>query len=68
MAGKIKKMIDTIISTRAQGDPVLEKTIKTKLVLKGINPDSYGPSSPDDPAVIEKLTAIARDFNVNLKI
>lgn len=66
MAGKIKKMIDTIISTRAKGDPVLEKTIKTKLVLKGINPDSYGPNSPDDPAVIEKLTAIARDFNVNL--
>jgi hypothetical protein len=39
MAGKIKKAIDEIIYQRSKGIPVIASTIKTKLVIKGINLD-----------------------------
>ncbi|MEA4908469.1 MAG: hypothetical protein GYA17_10265 [Chloroflexi bacterium] len=66
MAGKIKLMIDAIISQRAKGNPVVESTTRTKLLLKGINPDDYTASSADDPAVIEKVRRIAADFSVQV--
>ena len=41
MAGKIKNMIDTIISKRANGNPTIETVTRTKLILKGINTNNY---------------------------
>lgn len=67
MAGKIRTMIDSIMEQRAQGNPVLLSTTKTKLLLKGIRVDDYTSSSEDDPAVIEKLIAIAKDLNIDLE-
>lgn len=55
MAGKIKEMIDLIIGQRANGNPMLERVIKSKLMLKGVNPKKYDSGSPDDPAVLQKL-------------
>jgi hypothetical protein len=55
MAGQIKRMIDTIIEQRAKGSKVLEGVVKTKLILKGIDPKSYTESSPDDPAIMSRL-------------
>jgi hypothetical protein len=55
MAGKIKKMIDFVIEQRAAGNSMLEKILKTKMILKGINPAKYTLQSDDDPAVIDKL-------------
>ncbi|BAF60403.1 hypothetical protein PTH_2222 [Pelotomaculum thermopropionicum SI] len=68
MAGKIKRMIDDILSQVAKGDPVLIKTTKTKLILKGINPEKFTSTSEDDPAVMEKLSALAREFKVKLSV
>jgi len=62
MAGKIKQMIDSIISQRAKDNPMLERVIKTKLILKGINPNRYTPQSDDDPAVIVKLEKMMQDL------
>lgn len=66
MPGQIKSMVDRIIMERAKGDPILINTTKTKLMLKGINPDKYNASSPDDPAVIAKLQKLAQELNVKL--
>lgn len=55
MAGKIKQMIDSIINQRAKDNPMLERVIKTKLILKGINPNKYTLQSEDDPVVLAKL-------------
>ena len=55
MAGQIKRMIDSIVEQRAQGNKVLEGVVKMKLILKGIDPKHYTEASPDDPAVLGKL-------------
>jgi hypothetical protein len=36
------------------------------LILKGVNPDRYTAESPDDPAVITKVLAIAAELGVHL--
>jgi hypothetical protein len=62
MAGKIKSMIDYIIKQRAQDNPMLERVIKTKLILKGINPSKYNLQSDDDPVIIKKLEIMLNDL------
>ena len=55
MAGKIKQLIEGIIAERSKGNEMLAKVVKTKLILKGINPAHYSDQSDDDPAIIKKL-------------
>lgn len=62
MAGKIKLMIDDIIARRAKGNEIMVKAMKTKLVLKGINPDKYTIRSEDDQAIIGKLEKILQEL------
>ncbi len=59
-------MIDSILDQRAKGNPTLRTTTKTKLILKGVDPDRYTAASPDDDAVIAKLRSIAADLGVRL--
>jgi hypothetical protein len=66
MAGQIKRMIDQIIAKRANGNNAIVATTKTKLIMKGINPDKYTLSSEDDPQIISKLNQIANDLGINL--
>jgi len=66
MAGQIKHMIDTIISQRGKGDPMLISIIKTKLILKGIHPDKYLGDSPDLQPVMMKLEKLAQELGVRL--
>ena len=62
MAGKIRQMIDAIINQRAKDNPMLERVIKTKLILKGINPNKYNLQSDDDPVVMGKLEKMMQDL------
>jgi hypothetical protein len=62
MAGKIRQMIDSIINQRAKDNPMLERVIKTKLILKGINPAKFTLQSDDDPVVIGKLEKMIREL------
>lgn len=62
MAGRIKQMIDSIIDQRAKDNPMLERVIKTKLILKGINPGKYTLQSDDDPVVLGKLEKMIREL------
>jgi hypothetical protein len=68
MAGKIKSMIDMILVQRSHGNATILSTTKTKILLKGINPDSYSASSEDDPLVMAKVRKIAEEFNIQLAI
>lgn len=62
MAGKIKQMIDTIITQRSKGNTMLAGVIKTKLMLKGIDPNKFTAQSDDDPAIIAKLEAVVKEL------
>lgn len=64
MAGRIKRMIDKIVSAKSKGNSTIAIATKTKLILKGINIDSYNDNSDDDPVVIEKLKQVAVDFGL----
>lgn len=66
MAGKIKKLIDLIVEKRANGNPTIETLTKSKMVMKGIVPDKYTSTSDDDPQVIEKLLALAKELNIKI--
>lgn len=66
MAGKIKRMIDTIIEKRSKGNEVLKNTTRTKLIIKGYSPDRWTLQSEDDPAKIGELKQIAHDMGVEL--
>jgi hypothetical protein len=66
MAGRIKQVIDTIITERANGNEVVAHATKTKLVLKGINPDKYSASSHDDPVVMQRLQKMAHELGIGI--
>lgn len=64
MAGRIRALADQIVAQKSRGNPALAKLAKSKLVLKGIDPDRYDASSPDDPAVLAKLEALAQEMGL----
>ncbi|MGI5938809.1 MAG: hypothetical protein ACOX7V_08610 [Methanoculleus thermophilus] len=66
MTGEIKRMIDLIIEKRSNGYEVLKNTTRTKLIIKGFNPDRWTSQSEDDPAKIAELKQIARDMGIEL--
>ncbi len=66
MPGQIKTMIDKIIAQRSGGNVTLINTTKTKLLLKGIDPDKFVWNSPDDQAIITKLRTLATELRVTL--
>lgn len=66
MPGQIKAMIDKIITERAHGNPTLANTTRTKLLLKGIDPEKFGAGSADDPVIVEKLRKLAQELSVAL--
>ena len=66
MAGQIRNMLDAIITQRARGNPTIASTTKTKLILKGINPDAYGSASPDDPVIVAKVKRIAAELGTTV--
>lgn len=66
MPGRIKQIIDQILKQRAGNDAVLVNTTKTKLILKGVNPDKYTAASADEPATIDKLKVIASEMGVRI--
>ncbi len=64
--GKTKLIIDSIITQRSGGDPGIARMIKTKFMLKGINPDAYTLDTPDDPNVVRRLMDLASKLGVRI--
>jgi hypothetical protein len=67
MAGQVRRMIDTIIQERSKGNVTIATTTKTKMILKGLNPDAYNNGSEDDPKVVARVKEIAAELGVVLK-
>ena len=65
--GRAKKLLDAIILKRSRGVGAIAKTIKIKIALKGINPDSLTPDTPDDPVLLKKLVDLARSYGLQVK-
>lgn len=59
-------MMDVIIAQRSKGNKAIARAVETKLILKGIDPQNYTSTSPDDPAVIRTLEDMARQLGVNV--
>jgi hypothetical protein len=66
MAGQIKTIIDQIIQERSKGNRTLMHTTKTKLILKGLNPDKWSLLSDDNPEVLAKVKTIAAEFGISV--
>jgi hypothetical protein len=64
--GLTKLIIDSIITQRSGGDPSVAKVIRTKFMLKGINPDSYSLDTPDDPGQVQRLKDLAAKLGVKI--
>jgi len=66
MTGTAKKMINLIIAEKAQGDKAIEKSIRVKLILGGIMVDKLTETTPDDPALINKIKNVATVYGVKI--
>ena len=62
MAGKVRKLIDELITLRAGGTPALQHFVKVNLLLSGIDPEAYTSASADDPDKIAQLEKMIREF------
>jgi hypothetical protein len=59
MAGQIHQKIQKLIVEGGKSDPMTISFIRTKLMLKGVDPDKYSPNSDDIPevlAIIERFS------------
>jgi hypothetical protein len=52
MAGKAKRLIDSIMTQRSKGNPAVAKVVKAKFVLKRIGSEEFSGRSADDPTLI----------------
>jgi hypothetical protein len=62
MAGRVRKLIDELIELRTRGSDSVTPFLRAHLMMRGINPDAYTESSPDDPAKVAALEAMIADF------
>ncbi|MCL2500142.1 MAG: hypothetical protein FWE90_07365 [Defluviitaleaceae bacterium] len=66
MTGTAKRIIDALIDQKAQGDKTIEKNLRVKLILGGIMVDKLTESTPDNPALINKIRNVAIGYGVNI--
>ena len=66
MAGRAKRQLDQIVGAVSKGDATLSITIKTKLILKGLDPERFTAATPDDPAILDKIKKVAAEFGVSV--
>jgi hypothetical protein len=62
----VKELIDQLINLRTKGDRGLVAPLKIKLIMKGIDPDLFDASSPDNPTTIKKVITIANEMGYDL--
>jgi len=66
LAGQIYNIIQSVITQKSKGNQIIARSIKTKMILKGISVDKYTPSSQDDPIMVQKVKDIAKEFGVTI--
>jgi hypothetical protein len=63
VTGQTRRLLDAIIAQRSKGNQTIALATKTKLILKGLNPDKFSLTSEDDPAVLAKVREVAASLN-----
>jgi len=64
----VKEILNFIIKEKARGNTFQELNIQMKIMMKGINVKGILEDKiPDDPVLIERLKAIAKEFDVDLQ-
>jgi hypothetical protein len=63
LAGRVKHLIDELISLRAAGNPGIEHFMRAHLMLNGIDPTRYTESSPDDESKERRLKQMITSFS-----
>jgi hypothetical protein len=53
--GEIHKKIQHLLTEGGKNDPTAISYIRTKLMLKGIYPERFGPTTEDPPQIISIL-------------
>lgn len=66
MAGQVLSLINKLVDGRAKGNATVASTTRTKLLLKGIKAASWTPTSPDDPEMIARIQAVAKEMGVTI--
>ena len=62
-----KQILNFIIKEKAQGNTFQELNIQMKIMMKGVNVKSILEEKvQDEPAVVNKLKEIAKEFDVDL--
>ena len=64
MAGRIKELIDELITVRTEGSPSAAAFVRAHLMMKGINPDRFDENSADDPHKIAMLQEMIEHFSI----
>lgn len=59
-------MIQKIVQGKSKGNAIIASSVRTKMILKGINVDKYTATTPDDPKVIQFLQDIAKEYGISL--
>lgn len=63
MAGRVKHLIDELISLRAAGNATIEHFTRAHLMLNGIDPSRYTDTSPDDLSKEIRLREMINHFS-----
>ena len=53
--GEIHKKIQKLLIEGGKNDPTAMSYIRTKLMLKGIYPEKFGPETEDSPKILDIL-------------
>ncbi|MCC8165648.1 MAG: hypothetical protein LIQ31_05765 [Planctomycetes bacterium] len=67
MPGKVKAMIEELIQLRTRGERALVAPLKIKLIMKGIDPDTFDDSTPDNPLIIQRVSTIAKEMGFDIR-
>lgn len=57
--GRIKTILDRILHQHSTEGPGRARALRTKLLLRGIDPETFSERTPDDPAVLRQVQEIA---------
>ncbi len=67
MAGKIKHLIDLVVQQRAKGDPLVVIMTRSKLALRGVDPDRFTEESEDNPEILKIIRTIAAELGAKIE-
>jgi hypothetical protein len=62
--GRIRQMLDRILQHPSRGGGSRVMALRTKLLLRGIDPDAYTHQTPDDPVVLRQVEEIAHRLGI----